>query len=218
MAVLVGMDRGGVLRCFMGGDFLDAADDGTGLACYVGDVAGHGIQAGVFMGMVKTAARTALLEPGPLGEWLAKLNRVLFEVKSGSATYATFACVRCRENGQAQFSLAGNGPILHYTATSKSISQLGMEQFPLGLFAKAAFQSGAIEMCPGDILALLTDGLPEVEDAAGNQFGLERIGEILALNAGVPLAELAERLFAAARKHGPQADDETLVLVRAKRV
>jgi len=198
----------------MGGDLLDAVYDGEAMACYVGDVAGHGIQAGVFMGMVKSAARTALLRPGSLEALLADLNRVLLDVKTGSAMYVTFACVRCRDGGRVEYSLAGNGPILHYHASSKAISQLSVGQFPLGLFADATFQSCAIKVEAGDILALLTDGLPEVEDEDGEQFGLERIGELLIRNANAPLAELTEKVFAEGRRYGPRTDDETLVLVR----
>jgi serine phosphatase RsbU (regulator of sigma subunit) len=198
----------------MGGDLLDAVYDGEATACYVSDVAGHGIQAGVFMGMVKSAARTALLRPGSLEALLADLNRVLFEVKAGAATYVTFACVRCRDGGKVEYSLAGSGPILHYHASSKTMSQLAMEQFPLGLFANATFESCLVKVEPGDILALLTDGLPEVENANGEQFGLERIGELMARNASGPLADLTEKLFAAVRRYGSSSDDETLVLVR----
>lgn len=58
----------------MGGDLLDAVtQDGT-LFCYIGDVAGHGIQAGVFMAMVRSCVRTALLQPIPLARLLADLN------------------------------------------------------------------------------------------------------------------------------------------------
>jgi Stage II sporulation protein E (SpoIIE) len=199
----------------MGGDLLDAVDDCGAMACYVADVAGHGIQAGVFMGMVKSSARTALLRPRPLEELLADLNKVLFDVKGASPTYVTFACLRCGEGGKVEYTLAGNGPILHYRAQQRSVSQLAMEQFPLGLFANATFASGTVKVEPGDILALLTDGLPEVEDANHEQFGLERIGKIVARNADGPLADLTETLFAAVRQFGRQTDDETLVLVRA---
>jgi len=200
----------------MGGDLLDAVDDCGAMACFLADVAGHGIQAGVFMGMVKSSARTALLRPRPLEELLADLNRVLFDVKGESPTYVTFACLRCWEGGTVEYTLAGNGPILHYHAHQRSVSQLGMEQFPLGLFANATFVSGIVEVEPGDILALLTDGLPEVEDDNHEQFGLERIGKIIARNPDAPLADLTETLFAAVRQFGRQTDDETLVLVKAR--
>ena len=94
------------------------------------------------------------------------------------------------------------------------MSQLAMEQFPLGLFANATFRSGLVEVEPGDTLAILTDGLPEVADAKDEQFGLERISEIVVRKASSRLADLTETLFATARQFGQQTDDETLVLVR----
>jgi len=198
----------------MGGDLLDAVNDGDALTCYVADVAGHGIQAGVFMGMVKSSTRTALLRPGPLEGLLADLNRVLFDVKAGSTTYVTFAGLRCRKDRKVEYALAGHGPILHYHARSKSVSLLAMEQFPLGLFANATFESGITEVEPGDVLVALTDGLPEVTDARDEQFGLERISEIVARKADGPLEDLTETLFVSARQFGRQTDDETLVLAR----
>ncbi|HTA44880.1 MAG TPA: PP2C family protein-serine/threonine phosphatase [Bryobacteraceae bacterium] len=201
----------------MGGDLLDAVDDPAGMTIYVADVAGHGIQAGVFMGMVKSSVRTALLRPVPLAGLLNDLNRVVFEVKPTPETYVTFACLRCSENGKVEYSLAGCGPILHYKARSMTVTELAMEHFPLGLFGNATFQSGAVEIEPGDILALSTDGLPETTDANDEQFGLERMGEIIPRNAAGPLAEITEAVFEAVRRHGMQTDDETLVLVRAAR-
>ena len=87
-----------------------------------------------------------------------------------------------------------------------------MGQFPLGLFAGAAFESRTLEVEPGDIRALLTDGLPEVANARDQEFGLERIGEIVAQNSDLPFADLSEILFATVRRYGRQEDDETLVL------
>jgi hypothetical protein len=199
----------------MGGDLLDCLEDRESIACYLADVSGHGIHAGVFMAMAKSSVRTALLRPGPLAQLLADLNQVLLEIKAGSSTYATFACVRCGEGRQIEYALAGHGPILHYHARTKDVSFLEMEQFPLGLFAGAKFESRTARLEPGDILALLTDGLPEVADDKDEQFGLERIGGILAEYGEHSLDELMARLFEMARRHGRQNDDETLILVRA---
>jgi serine phosphatase RsbU (regulator of sigma subunit) len=199
----------------MGGDLLDAVVEPGAVAVYVSDVAGHGIQAGVFMGMVKSSVHAALLRRGTLAELLGDLNRVIFEVKTSPATYVTFACLRCGEDGRVEYSLAGSGPILHYRARLKTTDLLAMEQFPLGMFAKGAFQSGVVQIEPGDILAVMTDGIPETVDSSDQQFGLDGIGEILAANPAGPLDQLVESVFTAVRRHGPQTDDETLVLVRA---
>ncbi len=91
-----------------------------------------------------------------------------------------------------------------------------MQQFPLGLFSQATFASGVVEVEPGDILTLLTDGLLEVINAAEQEFGQARIHDILLQNAGRSLPDLTERIFTAVAQHGAQQDDQTLVLVRAR--
>jgi hypothetical protein len=133
----------------MGGDLLDAVDDGKGMACYVADVAGHGIQAGVFMGMVKSSARTALLGPGPLKDFLADLNHVLFDIKGASATYVTFACLRCGEGGKVEYSLAGNGPILHYHAPSKTRRNWGWNSSRSECFRAQPFRAASSMLSRG---------------------------------------------------------------------
>ncbi len=201
----------------MGGDLLDAVDDPAGMVVYVADVAGHGIQAGIFMAMVKSSVRTVLLKPGPLAALPGDLNRIVFDLRTTPATYVTFACLRCGENGRVEYSVAGCGPILHYRAQPGTVTRLAMEQFPPGLFGNATFQSGVVEIEPGDILALSTDGLPETTDANDEQFGVDRMGEIIAKKPAAPLSEITESVFEAVRRHGQQTDDETLVLVRAAR-
>ena len=65
---------------------------------------------------------------------------------------------------------------------------------------------------------MLTDGLlPETTDANDEQFGLDRMGGIIAKKASAPLSEITESVFDAVRRYGRQTDDETLVLVRAMR-
>jgi serine phosphatase RsbU (regulator of sigma subunit) len=95
------------------------------------------------------------------------------------------------------------------------VAFLAMEQFPLGLFAGAKFESRMARLERGDILVLLTDGLPGVPNAQDEQFGLERIAGIIVEYGEHPLDELIERLFETARRHGRQNDDETVILVRA---
>jgi phosphoserine phosphatase RsbU/P len=167
------------------------------------------------MGMVKSSARMALLKGGPIAELLGDLNRVVYEVKTTPSTYVVFSCLRCGAGGRVEYAIAGSGPMLHYQARSRSARQLGMDQFPLGMFPKAGFESGVVALEPGDVLAVMTDGIPETANANDEQFGLERIGEILAAGQGKGLAELTDAVFAAVRGHGPQTDDETLVLIRA---
>ena len=64
------------------------------------------------------------------------------------------------------------------------------------------------------MLALITDGLTEVFDARDEQFGMDAVKQLVASSAAQPLAEIADRIVAAARAHGAQFDDQTLLLIR----
>ncbi len=67
---------------------------------------------------------------------------------------------------------------------------------------------------PGDLFALLTDGLIEVFDAERNELGFEWAKPVLRSSGNQPLSAIADRLLADARAHGSQLDDQTILLIR----
>lgn len=69
-------------------------------------------------------------------------------------------------------------------------------------------------MGPGDIFAMLTDGIIEVADPRDEEFGLDRVEQLLLENATKPLAEIAEIVISAATDHGRPTDDQTILLAR----
>ncbi|HXF27021.1 MAG TPA: PP2C family protein-serine/threonine phosphatase [Bryobacteraceae bacterium] len=197
----------------MGGDLADALESGGVVTCYVADVSGHGVAAGVLMGMVKIATRMALLRGEMLDEVLRSLDRVLPGVKDPSS-YLTFAGLRFAEPGIAEYSTAGHPPILHFRRETNTTVRLAMEQFPVGLIAGAEYRAAKAECSPGDIFAMLTDGIIEVADPRDEEFGLDRVEQLLLENATKPLAEIAEIVISAATSHGRQTDDQTILLAR----
>jgi hypothetical protein len=114
----------------VGGDLVDAIalEDGDAIA-YLADIAGHGLQAGILMGMLKTAARTALLEAADLGRErtmplvLERLNRVLPGVKEPHM-YATFTGFRLGADGSVHYALAASPPVLHWHANRAEVAHL----------------------------------------------------------------------------------------------
>jgi serine phosphatase RsbU (regulator of sigma subunit) len=84
------------------------------------------------------------------------------------------------------------------------------------MFNDRSFSAAGVACAPGDLFVVLTDGLTEVFDAADREFGLERVKNLIGENARAPLDALEERLLAAVRAHGPQLDDQTLLLIRAR--
>jgi Stage II sporulation protein E (SpoIIE) len=179
---------------------------------YVADVSGHGVSSGLVMGMFKSALRMRLLTGGPIASLLKDVNAVLFPLKSG-AMYVTAACVRGAPGRALEYAVAGHLPILRVRA-SGTVEEITTPQIPIGMFEAFEFRSAELDCAPGDLLALITDGLTEVFDAQDREFGIDAIKHVLTQSAHLPVREIGERLVSAARAHGAQADDQTLLLIR----
>lgn len=207
----------------VGGDLVDAVqlEDGSTVA-YLADIAGHGLQAGILMGMVKTAARTALLDAGStqahmiLPSLMDRLNRVLPDVKEPQM-YATFVGFRLSPDGSIFYALAAQPPILHYRAGT-NVQLVSSEQFPLGLLPVSSYSSEATTTAPGDLLIAVTDGILEAANESEDEFGLDRLEQVIARHAAGSLPALAQAILDAARAFGKQIDDQTLLLIRRRRL
>jgi len=204
----------------VGGDLVDALflPNGDAIA-YLADIAGHGLQAGILMGMLKTAVRTALLDAGErapdrtMPVLLDRLNTVLPEVKEAHM-YATFTGLRLGADGSVHYALAASPPLLQWHASGTALSNLEESQFPLGLLPVANFEGSVLQTSPGDLLVVATDGILEVANKPGEEFGVDSLKDVIAANARVALPELAEKILAAVRQFGSQFDDQTILLVR----
>lgn len=200
----------------VGGDLVDFVATEAGWLGCLADVSGHGIKAGVLMGNLKTALRLGLAEGHSLPVILDATNRVLPAVKE-TEMYATAAAVRSTGAGLIEYSLAGHLPILHYRAARKLVDHCSMEQFPLGLMPECNYESATVACKAGDILALLSDGIVETEDASGSEFGLDRIERLLTENGARPLKDIANKIMSELAAFGAPKDDQSLLLIRTTR-
>ena len=204
----------------VGGDLVDAIylPNGDAIA-YVADIAGHGLPAGILMGMLKTATRTALLDTGgcephrTLPILLDRLNRVLPEVKEPHM-YATYTGFRLGTDGSVFYALAASPPIVQWHASGRTLSHTEENQFPLGLLPVSSFDGHRLEVASGDLLVVATDGILEVCNKSQEEFGVERLKQVIAANAKNPLPELAASILATARMFGHQLDDQTILIMR----
>jgi serine phosphatase RsbU (regulator of sigma subunit) len=120
----------------IGGGLMDLVEDGPEVVSYVSDVSGHGLRAGVLMGMIKTGMRYGVLLRRPLRNLVSGLNRLLPLVKEPSM-FATLAA-------------------------SRFVISRYSQQFPLGLPADEAQASRRIRFDAGGIFVLPTDGAVEL--------------------------------------------------------
>jgi len=197
----------------MGGDLIDAVESDGTLLTYVADISGHGLAAGQLMGMLKTAIRVSLQFRQQPTAVLESADRVLPAVKEPNM-YATLALLYFDGSSEAEYSLAGHLPILHYRERTGDVARLAMEQFPLGLMPGGRYSSRRVRYSRQDLFLMMTDGISEVPDANDDEFGLERLEQLLRENAGQPLRQLWELIMGEVKRHGVQQDDQTLLLLR----
>ena len=174
----------------VGGDLIDFVDHADGRTCYIADVSGHGVSAGAFMGMTKSAIRMKLLSSGTLADLLADLNTVVGELRSPNM-FVTLAALRFDATDSAEVALAGHLPILHWRREARRVETVDNLQPPLGVVERQTYPSRRVACSPGDVFLLVTDGLTEVVDRTGAEFGVAGVATVLERCAERPLAELA---------------------------
>jgi phosphoserine phosphatase len=117
-----------------------------------------------------------------------------------------------------RFHSGGQGPILHFEAATGACARYNPTSFPLAAMPLTAMRPAVeVDMMPGDILVLLSDGVYEYHDRDNEQYGEERVEAILRSRHTLPMAELSSVLLAdveAFARGAPQEDDITIVLVK----
>jgi len=198
----------------IGGDYYDLLPlpDGR-LALVVGDASGHGIAAGLVMAIANTTLKMALdTEEHPLAVALM-VNRALFRT-GGSRAFMTLFCGFLEpSSGRLDYLSAGH-PYPMLRRTDGSIVELGEGCLPLGVRDDVSPIPGTIDMEPGDLLLMYTDGIPEAVNQAGVAFGFDRLRDLLV--PGGTVAEVHDRVLQELVEFGGEldrADDRSLVVI-----
>ncbi len=195
----------------VGGDLVDLVEQDNGWLGYVADVSGHGVGPGVVVGMFKSSLRMRARAGGSIASLLDDIHAVLMPLKQPQM-FVTVACVRGGPGDELECAVAGHLPVLR--VRGGCVEEVTSPQIAVGMLEETTFSSAAVECRPGDLFALLTDGLIEVFDAKSNELGLEWAKGVLRSSADQPLSTIANRLLADARAHGSQVDDQTVLLIR----
>ncbi|MEM1423678.1 MAG: PP2C family protein-serine/threonine phosphatase, partial [Planctomycetota bacterium] len=195
----------------VGGDLLDHIRTDDALEFHVGDVSGHGVAAGVVMAMLKSALRVRTDDRSPHAT-LARLSETI-GVVNAPGVFATFVALRIPDDPSRPVgvALAGHHPVLWWRHAESRLHRIDNEHLPLGV-AGDTYASRTVDAEPGDRLIVFTDGLVEVMNAAGEQFGSARLIEKVerACAEGTDDDALIERVRSVAEAWGPRGDDQTI--------
>ncbi len=199
----------------VGGDYFDYFDMNEGrLGFAVGDVAGKGMSAALLAAMLQGIFCTQTLLNLPLPSMISNVNCSLARRGIGSR-FVTFFFGILDAEGNCTYTNAGHNPpiLVRRDGSMRELTEGGMV---LGLFPKAEYEARTVRMDPGDHLVLFTDGLLEARNTAGEEFGEERVRDLLKRSArdrtGAILKRLEEEL-ASYSANAPQHDDITLMVL-----
>ena len=201
-------------------DFIPLPDGRLGLL--VADVADKGTPAALFMALSRTLIRTYAVEhPAQPALALTAANRRIFTDTQSDLFVTVFYGVLDPANGALAYCNAGhNPPYLLRAGDSGAIEKLGNTGLALGVLEGDLWEEATVQVAPGDLLVLYSDGVPEAQDAAEVFFGEKRLLSVLLRSRDRAAGEVQAAVLAEVRAfvgNAPQFDDLTLmVLVRSQ--
>jgi serine phosphatase RsbU (regulator of sigma subunit) len=203
----------------VGGDYFDYLDLGEGrLGVVVGDVAGHGMPAGLMMAMAKSAIHTQVQVGGTPSVLIERLSETLLGLSADNQFMTMVFAELDIDSGEFRYSNAGHHYPLHLQAATGEIVELESTGVPLGLLAIPPGPFRSCPMGPGDIFLFYSDGLVEATGPNSEEmFGTSRLKRVLLANRGRSAKTILEACFHAVRRFAgeePLHDDATMVVVK----
>ncbi|NOR35916.1 MAG: SpoIIE family protein phosphatase [Woeseiaceae bacterium] len=202
-----------------GGDLYDFVQlDEHRLFLLMGDATGHGIGPALSATQVRAMLRVALRLESSLDDAFVHINDQLCDDLPDDRFVTGFFGLLDATQHKVSFHSGGQGPILHYHAASGDYDWHPATTFPLGYLPQTDLAAPLeIDLAPGDILGLISDGIYEYENEQGVQFGQQGVADVIDQTRDGDADAVVAEIMRAVRHHGgsvPQADDITIVLAR----
>jgi sigma-B regulation protein RsbU (phosphoserine phosphatase) len=206
------------------GDYYDfyLLPDGR-LAVLIADVSGKGVPAALFMALSVTVLRFAMGLGFSPSELLYRANDAILADQRSTMFATTFVVYVDPSIGMLQYASAGHNPCILYRAglaagdVDYHCEYLDPVGVALGVFAEVSFEEQYRQMKSGDILVFYTDGITEIIDANGEEFGEERLERLVVENASSSAQKIKDLIVQAVTQYsqdGAPYDDETLVILK----
>ena len=203
-----------------GGDYYDFIPLPEGrVGVVIGDVSSHGIGPALLMTASRATLRALVTTTDDLAEMLCRVNDRLADDMEEGRFITLFYSMLDPSDRVLRYTSAGHEPGLVYRAATGEFDELLSTGFPLGIIPESEFPEGpTITLQSGDVLVLTTDGIIEATNEAGEEFGRDRLRQVIRKHSERSSNDLIEAIHRAASEFCGQAeqrDDLTLVAVRA---
>ena len=201
-----------------GGDLYDLVVLDGKLFMLLGDATGHGFGPALSATQMQAMLRVSFRLGADLDQAYMHVNNQLEEDLPDDRFITAFMGFLDPATHEVRYHSGGQGPILHFRARTGECEWHKPTNFPVGVMPLDGMDKAvSLSLEPGDVLALISDGVYEYTALDGSQFGEARVAEIMKANYRLPTDQLCEIIVKSAIEFGgeaPQADDITLVLVR----
>ncbi|NIO29112.1 MAG: SpoIIE family protein phosphatase [Candidatus Latescibacteria bacterium] len=201
----------------VGGDYFDFMEvDKNKLVVCLGDVSGKGLPASLLMANLQATLRGQTLLDISAGECLTRSNRLLFRSTDPEKFATLFYGVLDAEEHRFCFSNAGHENPILLSDTDEPV-RLAVGGLVLGVSGEFPFEEEMISLKRGDLLVIFSDGITEAGNEEDEQFGDQKLVDLVRKHRSESASGLIEKIVEAVREHtdkAQQMDDITIVVVR----
>jgi len=195
-------------------DFIRIADQQMGIV--VGDVSGKGIAAALIMASFRASLIAEIRNNYAIRTIMTKVNRLLWESVEADRFVTALYGVLDITARRFTYVNAGHNPGFLYRAAADRFDSLDATGPLLGTLQTVSFKERTVEIAPGDVLVLYTDGVTEAMNGSQEFFGEERLQEVVRRKKAEPAALVVRGIWDAVRefRQGDQDDDLTIVVLK----
>lgn len=202
----------------IGGDYYDYIERKRQrrVALTLGDVSGKGIGAALLMSSLHAAVRAQTQTSHPIREMMSNLNTYIVENSPENKFLTLFYSELDTTTGDLYYSNAGHNPPLVCRSDGR-VERLEATGLPIGILPDATYSEGCTRLWPGDCLVVYSDGITESVNTLDEEFGEERLIEVVKKNLGATASKIRDRIDEAlSRFVGTAApvDDMTLLILK----
>ena len=201
----------------IGGDYYDFFEQANGdLYVVCGDATGHGTISGMMVSIAKAGLNgISAIKPN---EILGQLNRVIKRVDLGTMRMSLNIAHICKSS--VSISSAAMPPVYYYHHLSKTVEEIQLSGLPLGGLKKETFDLTERSFNEGDLMVMISDGLPEAPNKEGDLFNYGKVQSIIAEYADTDAQTIKNRLVEEVDQwlNGDQNPDDITILVIKKKV
>jgi serine phosphatase RsbU (regulator of sigma subunit) len=205
------------------GDFFDfiALPDGR-LGIVIADVADKGAAAALFMALSSSLIRTYAAQPEAQPDLvLRETNRRILADTHTDLFVTVFYAVLDPHTGTLTYSNAGHNPPYHFHHYNEAVQSLKQTGIPVGILEGSTWETETVQLSPGDVLVLYTDGVTDAQNRQEAFFGSDRLLACVQNNMSQAAQAIQETILASIHEFSasaPQFDDVALIILRRETV